>query len=119
MNVLVIESPYESTDEMEALYRTFTDAEVDVDHASEIDIEEVREDYDTVLSELVLENGVRGPDVLDQFEADRKALYTVWRSNEADDYPEIQEALDQYQLIQKPRNHMDLEKVVREELDPQ
>mgnify|MGYP007023716219 FL=1 len=118
MNVLVIESPYESTDEMEALYRTFTDAEVDVDHASEIDIEEVREDYDTVLSELVLENGVRGPDVLDQFEADRKALYTVWRRDEADDYPEIQEALDQYTVIHKPRNHMDLEKVIQEELSP-
>lgn len=39
---------------MDELYNSFTDAEVDVEYASEIDIDEVREDYDTVLSELVL-----------------------------------------------------------------
>jgi hypothetical protein len=62
---------------------------------------------------------VRGPDVLDQFKADNKALYTVWSSDEAVDHPEIQEALDRYQVIQKPREYLDLEKVVQEELNPQ
>lgn len=118
MNILVIESQYNSTSEMETLYNSFTDAEVDVEHASKIDIEEKREDYDAVISELVLEDGVRGPDVLDQFKADNKALYTVWSRDEAVDYPEIREALDRYQAIQKQADEMDLEKVI-EELVPQ
>ncbi|MFB6241219.1 MAG: hypothetical protein ABEJ36_00255 [Candidatus Nanosalina sp.] len=118
MNILVVESQYESTGEMEALYNSFTDAEVDVGHVSDIDIEEEREDYDVVVSKLLLEDEVRGPDVLDQFSADTKALYSVWRRDEADDYPEIQEALDQYQVIQKPREYMDLGRVVQEELVP-
>jgi DNA-binding NtrC family response regulator len=119
MNILVVESQYESSEELETLYNSFTDAEVDVGNISDIDLEEERENYDVVLSELVLEDDIRGPDVLDQFEADRKALYTVWRRDEADGYPEIQEALDRYQVIQKPAEYMDLEKVVREELVPQ
>ena len=119
MKILVVESPYNSLEEMDELYNSFTDAEVDVEYASEIDIEEVREDYDAVISELVLEDGVRGPDVLDQFKADNKALYTVWSRDEADDHPEIQEALDRHQVIQKPRKYLDLEKVVQEELNPQ
>lgn len=41
MNVLGIESPYESTDEMEALYNQFTDAEVDVEHITDIDVDEI------------------------------------------------------------------------------
>lgn len=118
MNVLVIESPYESTDEMEALYSQFNDAEVDVEHISDIDVDEKSGEYDTVLSEVVLDENIRGADVLDKFDADRKALYTAWRRDEADDYPEIQEALDQYTVIHKPRNHMDLEKVIQEELSP-
>lgn len=118
MNILVVESQYNSISEMETHYNSFTDAEVDVEYASEIDIEEEREDYDAVLSELVLEDGVRGPDVLDQFKADNKALYTVWSRDEAVDHPEIQEALDQYQVIQKPGKYLDLEKLVEEELVP-
>lgn len=119
MKILVVESPYNSLEEMDELYNSFTDAEVDVGHVSDIDIEEERDEYDAVLSELVLEDGVRGTDVLDQFKADKKAPYNVWSSDEAVDRPEIQEALDRYQVIQKPREYLDLEKVVQEELNPQ
>jgi hypothetical protein len=118
MNILIVESRYNSVEEMDALYNSFTDAEVDVGHASEIDIDDVRDDYDTVLSEVILDHDLKGPDILDKFKADKKALYTTWRRDEADDYPELQEALDQYNVIHKPTKHMDLKRVVQEEMTP-
>jgi hypothetical protein len=56
MKILVFESPCNSLEEMDELYNSFTDAEVDVECASEIDFEEEIDDYDAVISELVLED---------------------------------------------------------------
>lgn len=119
MDILVVESEYESTGQSEILYNSFTDANVDVYNHSDLDADEMRNDYDVVLSDLALGDGVMGPDVLDQFDADRKALYTAWRQDEAGDRSSISDALEEYQVITKPREYLDLKTVISEYLVPE
>lgn len=102
MNILLVESRYEDSEDLEELYNSFTDADVDVYSPGELDFEEMRDQYDVVLSELYPGDGFMGPDLLDRFEADRKGIYTVWQEGEAQDEPEVSDAMAEYDVINKP-----------------
>lgn len=115
MRILFVESEYESSDNMEDLYNFFTDAEVDLYTADELDFEGMKDDYDVVLSEIELGYELRGPDVLDRFNADTRALYTVWDLDDARGEPEVAEAFERYEVITKP-GPIDLEQLIEENL---
>ena len=117
MDILLVENRYEDTGELEDLYNSFTDADVDVYEPDDIDFDEMSEAYDVVLSELVLGDGVMGPDVLDRFEADRKALYSFWREEEAKNNTVISRELERYDVYPKPGpRSLNLEEMVEEQV---
>lgn len=117
MNILFIEAEGEDSSYWEELYNNFTDSNVDVYIPSELDIDDMGSSYDVVLSELHLGDEIYGPDVLDSFDAERKAVYTVWREDEAHDRPDLIENLDRYPVLKKPGS-LNLADLVDKELGP-
>lgn len=115
MKILYIENEYESAEETELMYNSFTDAEVDVVNPSDLDIDEMKDVYDAVLTDLSPGKGLMGPDILDRFNADTKAIYTAWRKDEARDHPLVSRALEEYQVIPRPSG-LDLQELVEETL---
>jgi hypothetical protein len=116
MKVLMVEAEYENTIYWEQLYNNFTDADVDVYSPSEMDVDELNSNgYDAVLSELDLGGGLMGSDVLDDLEADKKAIYTVWRESEAHDRPEFIDNFEKYPVINKP-GPLNLADLIEQEL---
>ena len=116
MDILLLEAETEDSSYWEELYNNFSDANIDVYSPSELDADSVGGDYDVVFSELELGVEIYGPDILDRFDADTKAVYTVWRAHEAYNKPNLIENLERYPVVKKPGN-LDLALLVEEELN--
>lgn len=115
MRILYVESEYESAEETELMYNSFTDADVDVLNPSDLDFDAMEDQYDAVLTDLNPGGELMGPDILDRFKADAKAIYTAWRKDETRDHPLVSKALEEYQVIAKPGS-LDLQELVEENL---
>lgn len=115
MNILLVESRYENSEDLDKLYNSFSDADIDVYTPDELDFEGMSEDYDVVLSELSPGYGFTGTEILNQFEAEKKAIYTVWQEDGVVDNPELSGQMQEHEVISKP-GPLNLESLVEKEL---
>lgn len=115
MDFLLVESGGEAVQDMEDMYGFDTSAEVDIYSVSDLDNREVADNYDVVLSRFFLGDGRLGPDILDRFEADTKALYSSWREEKREN-PVLSRDLQKYPVVPEP-GRKDLEEFVNKYLE--
>jgi len=115
MDYLLVESGEKPVQDLEDMYGNGTSADVDIYSVSDLNTEEIADNYDVVLSRFFLGEGRMGPDILDRFEAETKALYSPWREEKREN-PVLSRGLQKYPLVPEPGRE-DLEEFVEEYLE--
>lgn len=110
MKFLLVEPENEAVHGMKEFYSSNTSGDVDIYSVSDLDTGEIADNYDVVLSRFFLGDGRLGPDILDRFEADTKALYSSWREEKREN-PVISRDLQKYPVVPEP-GRKDLEEFV-------
>jgi hypothetical protein len=115
MKFLLVEPGNEVVHGMKEFYRSNTSGDVDIYSVSDLNTRQISDKYDVVLSRFFLGDGRMGPDILDQFEADTKALYSGWREEKRENSV-ISRDLQKYPVVPEPGGK-DLEEFVNEYLE--
>ena len=115
MDFLLVESGEKAVQDLKDMYGNGTSADVDVYPVKDLDTEEMADSYDVVLSRFFLGEGRMGPDILDRFEAETKAIYSSWREEKREN-PVLSRGLQKYPLVPEPGRE-DLEEFVEEYLE--
>lgn len=111
MNILVLEEPYADPEELEELYNAFTEGNVSVATPDQYDNPE-QQQWDAVFTELFPYAETTGPEMVNDIEADYKAVYTAWDRERIEATGQIDSTdLDNIDYLLKPQS-LDLEEML-------
>ena len=108
MNILVVDQEGSSSEFSEELYIIDSDAYMDVRYPSEIDFESEADKWNAVLSEAIVDEERCASDIFEELEASEKIIYTTWREEDIEEFPEGGQSLIDYPVIYKPLKNFDL-----------